>query len=84
MVCERNMSSSVEIPKEYCTPEGLRTIAQYLRSSSNLKVKSAIQYEKRVDYFRGMLLHSCVICCSEVSCFSNICIYLINLTLLIR
>jgi hypothetical protein len=40
------------IPAEYQTDEGLRTLANFLRQ--NVKVRSAVEHEKRVDYFKGM------------------------------
>lgn len=42
---------SVEIPIEYTTPEGIRTLINYLRST--IKIRSGILFEKRVDYFKG-------------------------------
>jgi hypothetical protein len=41
------------IPAEYQTDEGLRTLANFLRQ--NVKVRSAVEHEKRVDYFKGIL-----------------------------
>ena len=37
---------------EFQSPEALRTLANYLRSA--VKVRSGIQHEKRVDYFKGI------------------------------
>lgn len=45
-----------ELPEEYNAPEGLRTLANYLRSQNGVKVRSAIEHEKRVDYFKGKRL----------------------------
>ncbi len=47
------MSSPVTVPKEFETPEGLRTLANFLRSQNGVRVKSGIEHEKRVDYFKG-------------------------------
>lgn len=47
------MSSTPTVPKEYHTPEGLRTLANYLRGQNGIKVRSGIEHEKRVDYFKG-------------------------------
>lgn len=41
------------VPAEYKAPEGLRTLANYLRSQNGVKVRSGIEHEKRVDYFKG-------------------------------
>jgi len=41
------------LPDAYQTPEGLRTLANYLRSQNGVKVRSGIEHEKRVDYFKG-------------------------------
>ena len=43
----------MNIPEEYKTGECLRTLANYLRSNNGIKIKSAIEHEKRVDFFRG-------------------------------
>ena len=49
------MSSELDlIPAEYRIPEGLRTLANYLRSQNGVKVRSGIEHEKRVDYFKGI------------------------------
>jgi translocation protein SEC62 len=50
-----------EVPAEYETPEGLRTLANFLRSQSGVKVRSGIEHEKRVDYFKGKKLVECVL-----------------------
>lgn len=42
------------LPEQYQTPEGLRTLANYLRSQNGVKVRSGIEHEKRVDYFKGI------------------------------
>ena len=46
-----NAATDSQVPSEYTTPEGLRTLANYLRNT--VKVRSGIQMEKRVDYFKG-------------------------------
>ncbi len=42
-----------EIPKDLGSPEGIRTVANYLRSSNGVKIRSGQQMDKRVDYFKG-------------------------------
>ena len=49
------------LPEIYTTLAGLRTLANYLRSSNGVKTKSATQHEKRVDYFRGYRFMECVV-----------------------
>ena len=64
------MSSELDlIPAEYRIPEGLRTLANYLRSQNGVKVRSGIEHEKRVDYFKGInnKLYN-----SGVYCFLNL------------
>lgn len=51
----------MSLPAELQTPEALRTIANYLRSTNGVRVKSGIEHEKRVDYFKGKGNFSC--CC---------------------
>lgn len=46
--------ADLSVPREYEAPEGMRTLANYLRSTSGLKVRSGIEHEKRVEYFKGM------------------------------
>jgi hypothetical protein len=55
-----SLPSSEELPSQYKTAEGMRTFANYLRS--HLRVKSGIEHEKRVDYFKGKRL---IECCQE-------------------
>jgi hypothetical protein len=43
------------VPEAYQSPEGLRTLANYLRSQNGVKVRSGIEHEKRVDYFKGII-----------------------------
>ncbi len=45
----------MSIPAEYQKPEGLRTLANFLRSSNGIKVRHGIEHEKRVDYFKGII-----------------------------
>ena len=45
--------SSLDLPAEYQTAEGLRTLANFLRSQNGVKSRSGIEHEKRVDYFKG-------------------------------
>ena len=47
--------SSTDLPAEYQTAEGLRTLANFLRSQNGVKSRSGIEHEKRVDYFKGQL-----------------------------
>ena len=50
--------SSSDLPAEYQTAEGLRTLANFLRSQNGVKSRSGIEHEKRVDYFKGdYILH---------------------------
>jgi translocation protein SEC62 len=46
-----------QLPDQLRTQEGLRTIANYLRSTSHgVKTKQGVQHDKRVDYFKGKKL----------------------------
>ena len=45
-----------QVPSIYETPAGLRQLANYLRSPYGVKSRSAIEHEKRVDYFKGTSL----------------------------
>lgn len=45
----------MSVPVEFTTSEGLRTLANFLRSQNGIKVRSGIEHEKRVDYFKGKL-----------------------------
>jgi hypothetical protein len=40
-------------PEVYTTEAGLKKLASYLRSPNGVKVRSAIEHEKRVEYFKG-------------------------------
>ena len=42
-----------DIPEFYKTEEGLKALARFLRSEKGVKNRSAIEHEKRVDYFKG-------------------------------
>lgn len=46
----------MSLPAEYETAEGLRTLANWLRSDNGVKVRSGIEHEKRVEYFKGNIL----------------------------
>ena len=46
------MSIEPVLPKEFSSPEGVRTLAHYLRS--HMKVRTGIEHERRVDYFKGL------------------------------
>eukprot|EP01039_Chlorochromonas_danica_P001069 gene1068-1159_t len=50
-----------QLPIEYQSPESLRTLANFLRGQNGVKVKSGIEHEKRVDYFKGKRLVECII-----------------------
>jgi hypothetical protein len=43
----------MELPKEYAQDEGLRTLANFLRSDNGVKIYKAVEHEKRVEYFKG-------------------------------
>ena len=45
--------SEGSLPQEFLTPEGMRTLANYLRSSHGVASRSGIEHEKRVEYFKG-------------------------------
>jgi translocation protein SEC62 len=50
------------LPTEYQADEGLRTLANFLRSGQHgVKGRSAIEHEKRVDYFKGKRLVECIL-----------------------
>lgn len=49
------------LPVEFTTAEGLRTLANFLRSQNGIKVRSAIEHEKRVDFFKGSRLLECIV-----------------------
>lgn len=52
---------SEQIPAIYETESGLRLLANYLRSPYGIKNRSAIEHEKRVDYFKGKRFVECLI-----------------------
>ena len=41
------------VPEEYKSEEGIRTLAKFLRGDNGIKVRTAVEHEKRVDYFKG-------------------------------
>lgn len=45
----------MSVPEEYNTAESQRTLANFLRSQNGVKVKSGIEHDKRVDYFKGKI-----------------------------
>lgn len=47
------MADNDGLPEEYKTKENIRTLAKFLRSENGVKVRSAVEHEKRVDYFKG-------------------------------
>lgn len=52
---------SEQVPQIYETEAGLRQLANYLRSLNGVKNRSAIEHEKRVDYFKGKRLVECLL-----------------------
>lgn len=50
-----------QLPIEYQSPESLRTLANFLRGQNGVKVKSGIEHEKRVDYFKGLSLSASIL-----------------------
>lgn len=50
-------TAKMSLPAHYQTAEGLRTLANYLRSQNGVKVRSGIEHEKRVEYFKGLYDH---------------------------
>eukprot|EP01041_Mallomonas_annulata_P009816 gene9816-20416_t len=50
-----------QLPAVFETEAGLRQLANYLRSPYGVKVRSAIEHEKRVDYFKGKRLVECIL-----------------------
>ncbi len=48
------MSDKIEIPEAYKNEAGLKTLALHLRSQNGIKVRSGIEHDKRVDYFKGI------------------------------
>jgi len=50
-----------QVPSVYETPTGLRQLANYLRSPYGVKSRSAIEHEKRVDYFKGKRMIECIL-----------------------
>lgn len=51
---------SETIPEVYESDAGLKVLANYLRSANGVKVRSAIEHDKRVDYFKGKRLVECI------------------------
>mmetsp|Transcript_26955 Transcript_26955/g.27194 ORF Transcript_26955/g.27194 Transcript_26955/m.27194 type:complete len:361 (-) Transcript_26955:119-1201(-) len=52
---------SEAVPQIYESEKGLRQLANYLRSPFGVRVRSAIEHEKRVDYFKGKRLVECIL-----------------------
>jgi translocation protein SEC62 len=48
--------SSITLPEVYNTEKGLKKLATYLRSPDGVKVRSAVEHGKRVEYFKGKRL----------------------------
>jgi hypothetical protein len=42
-----------ELPEIYTTDEGLKQLADYLRSLDGVKIRHSIEHGRRVDYFKG-------------------------------
>ena len=57
--CKKDMSDP--LPAEYQADEGLRTLANFLRGQHGVKGRTAIEHEKRVDYFKGKRLVECIL-----------------------
>lgn len=49
------------IPEFYTTEDGLKALARFLRSDKGIKNRTAIEYEKRVEYFKGKKFVECVL-----------------------
>ena len=47
------MDADDALPAEYRQDEGLRTLANFLRSDNGVKNYKAVEHEKRVEYFKG-------------------------------
>lgn len=47
------MEDSSILPAEFQKDEGLRTLANFLRSENGVKLYKAVEHEKRVEYFKG-------------------------------
>ena len=43
------------IPEFYQQEEGLKKLATHLRSRNGVKVRSGIEHDKRVEYFKGVI-----------------------------
>ena len=48
--------SSIIVPEVYNTDKGIKKLATYLRSPDGVKVRSAIEHGKRVEFFKGKRL----------------------------
>ena len=46
--------AEIAVPAEYETAEGMRTLANYLRSSNGVRSRAGIEHEKRVEFFKGI------------------------------
>mmetsp|Transcript_13278 Transcript_13278/g.13765 ORF Transcript_13278/g.13765 Transcript_13278/m.13765 type:complete len:349 (-) Transcript_13278:316-1362(-) len=54
-------SSSSSFPSIYNNEEGLKKLGTYLRSLHGVKVRSGIEHDKRVEYFKGKRLIECLL-----------------------
>ena len=62
-----------DLPAEYQTDEGLRTLANFLRSQNGVKNRSGIEHEKRVDYFKGkFIFHQNIFSIEVISVFVDL------------
>jgi hypothetical protein len=43
----------ISYPEIYTTEEGLQKLGSHLRSLHGVKVRSGIEHDKRVEYFKG-------------------------------
>ena len=53
--------ATVNIPPFYATEDGLKALARFLRSDKGIKNKTAVEYEKRVEYFKGKRFVECIL-----------------------
>ena len=53
--------ADIQLPEFYRSEDGLKALARFLRSEKGVKGRSAVEYEKRVDYFKGKRLMECLL-----------------------
>jgi hypothetical protein len=54
------LGKGVSYPELYTTEEGLRKLGSHLRSLHGVKVRSGIEHDKRVEYFKGIIAVSLI------------------------